>query len=97
MARIDDGVHRNGGFEINVDGTVVSVAAGETVATALLAAGRVSLRRDGRDGPRGLYCNMGTCCECMVVLVSDDARRLVRACLTDTTPGMIVSTTTQDD
>jgi sarcosine oxidase subunit alpha len=96
MTRLTYGVRREPAFAIRVDGEAVTAAPGETLATALLAAGRIALRQDGRDRPRGLFCNMGTCCECMVTLVADSGRRRVRACLTDATPGMIVSTKAHD-
>jgi sarcosine oxidase subunit alpha len=96
MSRISHAVRRHGGFEICIDGETVQVAAGETVATALLATGHTCLRHDGFGRPRGLFCNMGTCCECMVTLVSGRARRSVRACLMDVYPDMVISTKAHD-
>ena len=52
-------------FEI--DGQTVTAYVGETVATALNASGRLALRRSARrDAPRGVFCNMGICYECLV-------------------------------
>lgn len=86
-------VGRADGFEILVDGVAVPVFPGETVATAMLAAERVAFRRDGQARARGLYCNMGTCCECLVGIARAGAASLrLRACLVDAAPGMVVTT-----
>jgi aerobic-type carbon monoxide dehydrogenase small subunit (CoxS/CutS family) len=72
-----------------VDGRPVEACPGETIATALLAAGTRTLRRTaGRGEPRGLYCVMGVCWECGMLV----AGRTVRACVTPATPGLVVET-----
>ena len=86
--RILPDVARGAAVTIHVDGVALATFAGETLATAMLAAGRGVFRRDGRGAPRGLYCNMGSCGECMVTV----AGRRVRACLTDVAEGMAVAT-----
>jgi aerobic-type carbon monoxide dehydrogenase small subunit (CoxS/CutS family) len=76
-------------FELLVDGERVQAYPGETIATALLGAGRRTFGRTlGRDAPRGLYCVTGTCWECVVGL---DGRR-VRACMEPAAPGLRVAT-----
>lgn len=76
-------------FNILVDGEPIQACAGETIAAALLAAGRRTLRRtDKRGAPRGLYCVMGVCWECAVVIDG----RTVRACLTSVAPGLSLET-----
>jgi len=69
------------------DGTGVSCCAGDTVAAALTAADKLSLRetRDGNE--RGLYCGMGTCQECLVTV---DGRPGQLACMTTVADGMTV-------
>jgi len=63
-----------------VDGEPVSARAGQSVAGALLAAGRRTLRPSPRTrAPRGLFCAMGACYECLVTI---DGRRNRRACVT---------------
>jgi hypothetical protein len=53
---------------------------GETIAAALMAAGQRELRRTRIDGrPRGLFCAIGSCFDC---LVSIDGGGPTRACLT---------------
>lgn len=61
--------------------------AGETVATALLCAGQLDLRRSPRAGePRGVVCMMGVCQECLIRV--DGVVR--QACLTPAVDGMRV-------
>jgi len=69
------------------DGVPVTGFAGEMVAAALLGAGIRALGRNPVDGaPRGLFCAMGVCQEC-VVLVDGTA---VEACRTPVREGMVV-------
>jgi predicted molibdopterin-dependent oxidoreductase YjgC len=52
-----------------VDGRVIDGFEGESVAAALFAAGMRQLGRSPRDrAPRGLFCMMGSCQECLVWL-----------------------------
>jgi sarcosine oxidase subunit alpha len=61
---------------------------GEPVAAALLAQGERVLRYTDRLGlPRGIYCNIGHCYECRVVV---DGIPSCRACLTPVRAGMRV-------
>jgi D-hydroxyproline dehydrogenase subunit gamma len=84
------GVARGAAFELRVDGEHVPAHAGETIAAALLAAGRRALRRTaGRGEPRGVYCAMGVCGECVMVV---DGQPGVRTCVTLAAPGMTVQT-----
>lgn len=70
------------------DGRSLSGRTGETVAAALLANGIRTLRRHEETGsPRGIYCNIGHCCECRVTI---NGRKGVRACLTLVEEGMVV-------
>ncbi|MCM3657972.1 (2Fe-2S)-binding protein [Agromyces mediolanus] len=74
--------------EITVDGRPVACFAGETVATAMLAAGVPAFsHRNGE--PRIPLCNMGTCFECGVTV---DGVPLTRSCLTTVRDGMRVET-----
>jgi predicted molibdopterin-dependent oxidoreductase YjgC len=61
------------------DGRSMTAEAGQTVGAALLAAGIRSWRRSRVGGrPRGLFCGIGACFDCLID-VNDD--RAVRACL----------------
>ncbi|WP_380874141.1 hypothetical protein ACFB49_46020 [Sphingomonas sp. DBB INV C78] len=88
--RVEANVERGTAVTIIVDGAAVPAFAGETVATAMLASERLDFRADTAGQPRGLYCNMGTCSECLVTLVASGRR--VRACLTEVQDGLEVAT-----
>jgi predicted molibdopterin-dependent oxidoreductase YjgC len=61
------------------DGTPMLAEAGQTVGAALLAAGVRSWRVTRSGGrPRGLFCGIGACFDCLVDVNED---RAVRACL----------------
>ena len=75
-------------IELSVDGKPLRAAAGQSIAAALLAAGRKSLRSSPSGEPRGLYCGIGVCQECRVQADG----RVVRACVTPVTAGMRVTT-----
>lgn len=73
------------------DGAPMTGYAGETVAASLLAAGLRVLGHNPEDGsPRGLFCAMGVCQECVVLV---DGTR-VEACRTIVRDGMVVQRTT---
>ncbi|NQW08553.1 MAG: FAD-dependent oxidoreductase [Alphaproteobacteria bacterium] len=71
------------------DGDTIKAVAGETVAAALIAAGRNAQRRTATKAPRGLFCGIGVCQECLVEV---DGKTGQRACMTTVTPGMEVRT-----
>jgi predicted molibdopterin-dependent oxidoreductase YjgC len=88
--RIEGDVLRGAPFEFLADGEPVRAYPGETVAAALLAAGRRRARTTTRRAePRGVYCGMGVCFECLIVV---DGRPNLRACTTPAAPGMRVET-----
>jgi aerobic-type carbon monoxide dehydrogenase small subunit (CoxS/CutS family) len=73
--------------EFTFAGRTVRGRAGETVAMALWADGQRDLRRSSRDGePRGMFCAMGICFECLVRV---DGRTL-RACLLPVRKGLVI-------
>lgn len=64
---------------ITVDGRALAVRPGQTIAAALLAAGVLSWRRTRQaSAPRGLYCGIGVCFDCLLTV---NGRPGVRACL----------------
>jgi predicted molibdopterin-dependent oxidoreductase YjgC len=77
--RIDAGVARPAPILIHVNGVPTSCHPGETVATALLAAGIVVFRRTATGAARAPVCNMGVCFDCLVTV---DGRPAVRSCMT---------------
>ena len=69
------------------DGAACEAHAGETVAVALLAAGIRGFSRNKADGSaRGLFCAMGICQDCIVLIDG----RATEACRTLVEPGMDV-------
>jgi predicted molibdopterin-dependent oxidoreductase YjgC len=74
---------------IQVDGEPVQAYAGESVATVLLALGRRTFRHTEQGAPRGLYCGMGVCFDCLVTV---DGVENVRACMTPVAEGMVIAT-----
>ncbi|WP_421996604.1 FAD-dependent oxidoreductase [Reyranella sp.] len=67
------------------DGREIEALEGETVGAALAAAGIVAVRRTRSGDPRGPFCGMGVCYDCLVTI---DGRPSQRACLTRATAGM---------
>jgi predicted molibdopterin-dependent oxidoreductase YjgC len=79
---------RGDSFLLEVDGTPIIAYEGETVAAALLAAGYRTFRHTAHGQPRGLFCGIGVCFDCLVTV---DGRPHLRACQTLARPGMRVS------
>ncbi len=74
------------------NGQPVEARPGDSIAAALNAAG-VGLFGTSRSGrKRGLFCGMGVCQECLVIV---DGQRSRRACMTEVAPGLVVLA--QDD
>jgi predicted molibdopterin-dependent oxidoreductase YjgC len=79
-----------GNVVITVDGREVRASRGQTVAGVLLAEGQPALRETRREGaPRGLFCGMGICYDCLVTV---DGQHNVRACVTYERDGLRVTT-----
>lgn len=75
-------------IELTVDGTALRAPAGQSLGAVLLQAGRGTLRASPSGAPRGLYCGIGVCQECRVVVDGVVAR----ACVTPVAAGMRVTT-----
>lgn len=75
--------------QILVDGSQLTAYEGETIATALLAQDRQVLRYTKEGRPRGVFCAIGLCHECRMIV---NGQPNVRACLTLVEPGMQVQT-----
>ncbi len=64
--------------ELTVDGETIAGRAGQSIAGVLLAAGRTHWRSTAAGGrPRGLFCGIGVCFDCIVTV---NGVRDVRAC-----------------
>ncbi|WP_323123394.1 (2Fe-2S)-binding protein [Burkholderia alba] len=83
-------MHDAARIALTIDGAPVTVAAGSTVAAALVLAQGVRGTRVSVAGmPRTMVCGMGVCQECRVTV---DGRAHVLACQTVCREGMSVDT-----
>lgn len=77
------------GFTISFDGDSIAVVPGQTIAAVLIAAGHTSWRTTrGAGEPRGLFCGIGACFDCLVTV---NGSRSARACLVIASPGDVVT------
>jgi predicted molibdopterin-dependent oxidoreductase YjgC len=75
---------------VTIDGEPVEARAGDSVAAALLASGRLVSRFTPVSGaPRGPFCMMGACFDCLVTL---DGVPNQQACMVAVAPGMRIET-----
>lgn len=75
---------------VTLDGKEVTGTAGQSIAAVFLASGRVSWRRTAvGDRPRGVFCGIGVCFDCLAVVngLSD-----VRTCQRRAVDGDVVET-----
>jgi len=78
--RMTAAVERGQARIILVDGEELTAYEGESIAVALLASGRRFTRWTARAGePRGYFCGMGVCQDCLITV---DGLPNVRACMT---------------
>ena len=87
--RIELETQRGQAVTITVDGVPIKAYQGETVAGVLLADGQRAWRRTESGQPRGLFCGMGICFDCLATV---DGVPNVRACITPVADGMVVET-----
>ena len=70
------------------EGRQITARAGDTIAAALIAAGETTTRASVVSGaPRGPFCMMGVCYECLVEIDGVPNRR---ACMIEVEPAMTV-------
>ena len=82
------GLERGARLSLTLDGRAVNAYEGETVAAVLLAEGHIATRKTRSGSPRGVYCGMGVCFDCLVVV---DGVPNTRACVTWVREGMDVA------
>jgi len=84
------GITRGAPISITFDAKPVAACTGESVAAALCRADILTCRLTPKArAPRGYYCGMGVCFECLVEV---DGVPGLRACRTTVKPGMRVRT-----
>ncbi len=77
-------------LEFTFDGEPLHALPGQSIGGALIMAGRRSWRRTRiSNRPRGLFCGIGVCFDC---LVNINGRPNQRACAIQTEPGDVVTT-----
>lgn len=76
-------------IRFTVDGEEIRARQGDTIAAALLAAGKRVCRDTRRTGePRGIFCGIGQCTDCLMEV---DGTPNVRTCVTRVREGMVVA------
>lgn len=82
------GASTSDAITIFVDGEVLSVPPGDSVAAALLGVGTLRFRQSAKSGtPRSPHCMMGSCFECLVEIDGMPGRQ---ACMTTVAEGMTI-------
>jgi predicted molibdopterin-dependent oxidoreductase YjgC len=77
-----------GDLTIWFDGQAIPARTGDSIAVALLASGFTTTRTTAVSGaPRGPYCMMGTCFDCLAEV---DGHANVQTCMTPVRDGMQV-------
>ena len=82
-------LQKGASIRIEVDGEPLEAFEGQTIAAALIAAGRHILRHTPKGSPRGIYCGMGDCFDCLVEV---DGEPSLRSCITPVRAGMRIRT-----
>ena len=75
-------------FNIEINGRIIQAHSGQTIAATLIAAGINTFRQTPTHEPRGIFCGMGVCFECLLTI---DGIPDQRACMTLAQPGMKVT------
>jgi predicted molibdopterin-dependent oxidoreductase YjgC len=76
-------------FEFEVDGKTILAKRGQSIAEALLSNGIKKFRITQNNAPRGVYCGIGICYECRMIV---NGAPNVRTCMTPAIPGCNVIT-----
>lgn len=71
--------------EILVDGRQYPIHEGDTIGSCLMRAGILRLRHSMTGEVRGIFCGIGICNDCLIVV---DGQPNVRACQVDASPGV---------
>ncbi|MDO4545730.1 MAG: (2Fe-2S)-binding protein [Bacillota bacterium] len=75
---------------ITVDGKEIQAREGENILAALVACGIIVNRyTEKRNEPRGLFCGIGQCTDCAMIV---NGKPNVRTCVTPVKAGMVIET-----
>ncbi len=74
-------------FTFSFEGKAWQARRGQSLASALSDAGETVFRHTAKGSPRGLFCGMGVCQDCLLTV---DGLPNQRACMTTVQPGMVV-------
>ena len=73
-----------------LDGVPIRVEKGQMIAAALLDKGiRINRYTRKNHAPRGIFCGIGQCTDCVMVV---NGQRNVRTCITPVEDGMVIET-----
>ncbi len=87
------GIERVGGpFGLRFEGRAIAAWPGESIAAALIANDIADFRIATEGDRRGVYCGMGVCGECRVIVDG----RVLRACMTAAEPGQDIRRATAE-
>ncbi len=81
------GLQRGAPVTVLIDGTARTAYLGESVAAAVMSGGELELRTTTDGAARGVFCGMGVCFDCLVVV---DGVPNTRACVTWVRDGMVI-------
>ncbi len=70
------------------EGRQLAIQDNDTIAACLLRAGIVVTRQTRNGQPRGVFCGIGVCHDCLVTV---DGEPNVRSCVTVAQPGSVVT------
>ena len=86
---------RERNVHITVDGVTYTVAEDSMIAAALLEQGiRVNRYTNHKHEPRGVFCGIGQCTDCVMIV---DGIPNVRTCITRVRDGMVIQTQNKKD
>ncbi|MCP4356963.1 MAG: (2Fe-2S)-binding protein [Chloroflexi bacterium] len=81
-------IERGDPFTVFVNGEAVEAYTGETVAAVLLSSRRRVFRKTLKsESPRGFFCGMGICYDCLVTV---DGVTNIRSCMRTVSEGCVI-------
>jgi predicted molibdopterin-dependent oxidoreductase YjgC len=82
-------IKRGASIEISINGEKIKAHEGESVAAVMMVEGYGAMRTTLVGDKRGIFCGMGVCFDCLVVI---DGAPNQRACITEAKANMAVKT-----